>query len=676
MSMTCQNCHRPLPPGSSFCENCGARVSPPGGGSRPQNNRNRRPNRRRGGGANPAVIIIIIVLALALVTGIVIGIVVLVKKGGKGGGETGRGQVLHAGEVYEAGDIALSMEDALFWTKGEAFLSPGFKYAQIWLHMENTSDKPVAAPPDSSFYMYYPDKQPQWMKDWQTTYGKDILKKTFGAENRANIIGDVTEGEASFDDEYYDDPITIQPGETATVYLLYQVPEDTTHVSVLYFATEELAKKGKEPNAVFELDVAAERESQPDDKVWTYDDPAAAAAEKSTYKRPDMGDLAQWMSNYEDENELRDSFERNGKYIMQPEALNGGWIVQIHCTGMERERYLNGELQITPDGAATLTLDWYQLYDVWEKTYKDETDLPNTVYRGTWNQSGSMSVSDGSDTIRIVAFSQWDNGLQVGEGYYEPGDKALETPWMIYLVRPGRFATDFMTEEVLAELDSKICYSDLDPQHRNTEPLAEGETLAETTEPIETTEPSETTEAPTEDTTAATQPVTDPATNQQDGGNNPGDGGDFNGDGFPSISTFEKPTIDELMWVANAKDAGAPPGATYIDFGKACTGAWKCRLYYDESTTQLTNVVISDIDGEISVNIVWYLLWYNGEAPINEEDTENSIFTGYEWGNGIKTTGPGNFEIDYFYQIGEYQYAVGTFTAPSGETATVGMIRP
>ena len=80
MSMTCQNCHRPLPPGSSFCENCGARVSPPGGG---QNNRNRRPNRRRGGGANPAVIILIIVLALALVAGIVIGIIALVKKGGK-----------------------------------------------------------------------------------------------------------------------------------------------------------------------------------------------------------------------------------------------------------------------------------------------------------------------------------------------------------------------------------------------------------------------------------------------------------------------------------------------------------------------------------------------------------------------------------------------------------------
>ena len=89
-----------------------------------------------------------------------------------------------------------------------------------------------------------------------------------------------------------------------------------------------------------------------------------------------------------------------------------------------------------------------------------------------------------------------------------------------------------------------------------------------------------------------------------------------------------------------------------------------------------TCTVIIDGSDEIRVNIAWYLLWYNGEEPINEEDTDNATFSGYEWGNGLHTTGSGTFDIDYFYQIGEYQYAVGKFTAPSGETATVGMIRP
>ncbi|MBR3630936.1 MAG: hypothetical protein IKN55_10785, partial [Oscillospiraceae bacterium] len=373
-----------------------------------------------------------------------------------------------------------------------------------------------------------------------------------------------------------------------------------------------------------------------------------------------------------DEKDLRDSAERNGKYILQPEALCGGWIVQIHYTGMDKERYLNGALEITTDGAAVLTLDWYQLFDALEKTSEDETSLPNTVYRGTWNPSGSMTVSDGTDTIRIVCFSHWESGLQVGAGYFEPGGQTSEMPWMIYLVRPGRFAADFMDADYLAELDSQICYSDLDPLHRNTQPPDGSETTAvpaETAASEESVMPSGTTEMPEATEPAAEAHSAEPAELSEEGG-------ELNGDGFPAISTFAHPTIDEMKWVANAAEAGAPAGAEYIDFGKACTGAWKCRLYYNESTTQLTNVVISDVDGEIRVNLIWYLLWYNGEEPINEEDTENSIFTGYEWGSGIQTTGPGNFTIDYFYQIGQYQYAVGTFTAPSGEQATVGMMRP
>lgn len=662
MPMVCPKCHSPLPPGSAFCENCGARVN--AAQNRPQN-RGGRPNRRRSsGGGKVVVIIIVIVLALLFVAGMAVGGVFLyrvVKKGKGGTGKVGSAAKLTAGEIYHAGDIDLSMEDALIWKKGENFVSPGFKYGQIWLHMENTSDEEVDALSDKCFYIQYDGELPQWMKDWQTVYGKDALKSAFGADNRANIIGDVTEGEASFDEDYYDDPFTIAPGETEIRYLLYQIPEDAQEVTILYFNSEEDAKADKKPAAVFTLNVDQEREEIPEQDAHHYEDPAAAAAEMSTYKRPDNGDLSSWMGHFQYENNIAEAVKNNGKVIVQPEALCGGWIVEINDHNNDLERYLNGDLQISADGSAVLTLDWYQCFDRNEKTYTDESGLPNTVYTGAFRQNGAMTLSDGTDVIEIYAFAHYNSDIQTAQGFFDPNGRSEGYRQTFYMVRPDRRMREFMDDSFIEELERNVCYSDLDPQHRNTQPLNSDETPTEETTPTEASE-AETTEPATEQT-----PPEDQDSAGQDGG--------LNDAGFPAISTFEHPTIDELKWVANAADAGAPPGATYLDFGDACKGAWKCRLYYNESTTQLVNVVIDGSD-EIYVNIIWYLLWYNGEEPINEENTDNATFTGYQWGNGITATGDGKFEIDYFYQIGEYQYAVGTFTTPSGETATVGMIRP
>ncbi|MBQ8921279.1 MAG: hypothetical protein IJ060_03840 [Oscillospiraceae bacterium] len=150
----------------------------------------------------------------------------------------------------------------------------------------------------------------------------------------------------------------------------------------------------------------------------------------------------------------------------------------------------------------------------------------------------------------------------------------------------------------------------------------------------------------------------------------------FNPDGYPANSTFDRPTIDEMMWVANAREAGVPAGAAYLDFGSACLGGWKCRMFFDESTTMLLNVIIGDGGDTVRVNLDWYLTWFNGEEPINDEDLDDGILDGYEWGAGIYAEGDGKLTIDTFYQIGDYQYAVGSYTSPTGMTATVGMMRP
>lgn len=152
--------------------------------------------------------------------------------------------------------------------------------------------------------------------------------------------------------------------------------------------------------------------------------------------------------------------------------------------------------------------------------------------------------------------------------------------------------------------------------------------------------------------------------------------GEINGTGYPDNSTFERPTLDELKWVASINETGIPAGAEYLDFGKECLGGWKCRMYFDASTTLLLNVILQDGGDQIRVNLDWYLTWYNGEQPINDEDLDDGILDGYEKGSGIYVTGDGTLQIDCFYQIGKYQYAVGTYTSKTGQTATVGMIRP
>ena len=90
----------------------------------------------------------------------------------------------------------------------------------------------------------------------------------------------------------------------------------------------------------------------------------------------------------------------------------------------------------------------------------------------------------------------------------------------------------------------------------------------------------------------------------------------------------------------------------------------------------LLNVIIGDGGDSIRVNLDWYLTWFNGEQPINDEDMDDGILNGYEWGAGIHADGDGTLDIDTFYRIGDYEYAIGTYTSATGMTAKVGMMRP
>ena len=60
----------------------------------------------------------------------------------------------------------------------------------------------------------------------------------------------------------------------------------------------------------------------------------------------------------------------------------------------------------------------------------------------------------------------------------------------------------------------------------------------------------------------------------------------------------------------------------------------------------------------------------------NEEDMEDTVFTGAVTNTGISANGPALINIDNFWHDNERQYATGTLTPQNGVTAYLAMVRP
>ena len=581
----------------------------------------------------------------------------------------------------QTGDVSVRFDEAVHWTISSDFASEGFTYAQIWVTLENTGSGETQSPDPACFFVEYDGEVPGWMHDWQSVYGDEILRQSFGADNRANIMGDVTENAAYYDEDYYDEPRTLTPGESVSVYLLYQVPEGTENVTALYFASLEDAKADKAPLLRETLPLSDARMNLPEEQVRRYNDPENAARERTTYKRPDKGDLATSMGDYQDADDCREFAMRNGRAVVQGAALCGGWIGQLTDYDADNERYFNAKLDIAQDNTATLTIDWFTYHDIEASTTTDESGRPDSVYTGTFAENSTLEVTDGTDTIRIYVFTERDDGItQEAYGHFIRAGQEEDTTTYPFcgfcLIRPERYNIPWMDADFMADLDTRITYSDLAPGDyvpRYT-PGAAAPAVQEQTQP-----------APTEKPAAA--PSGDVSQGLEDGdiqqgledwdipqGLEDGDipqgleGGDTppdapadipqGGVSVPYSGSPGRPSLTDFDWIGQP----APSGVRYMEFHEGL-GEWKGMFIYDESTRDLVNVVI-DIaqSGDIVVTVDWYELAVNGEPPHDETGYEDTVYSGYEWGAGIRVSGTGVLEIDEFYAVGDTQYATGTLT--------------
>ena len=125
---------------------------------------------------------------------------------------------------------------------------------------------------------------------------------------------------------------------------------------------------------------------------------------------------------------------------------------------------------------------------------------------------------------------------------------------------------------------------------------------------------------------------------------------------------------------------GIPDGVRWLNASEY-QGSWKGFIVYDVEKKynsymeELVNFDVEVTTKGVTLTVDWYMSRIEGET-INDENMEDSVFTGYEYGEGIYVTESGNITIDNFYELDGKQYAIGHLSAPDGTEAEIAMMRP
>ena len=77
----------------------------------------------------------------------------------------------------------------------------------------------------------------------------------------------------------------------------------------------------------------------------------------------------------------------------------------------------------------------------------------------------------------------------------------------------------------------------------------------------------------------------------------------------------------------------------------------------------------------VTIAIDWYYI-RDASGNVHEDTTTTSMFTGTFDGGMLDVTGSGRITIATFWQQEGRQYGVGSYILPSGESATIALVRP
>ena len=155
-------------------------------------------------------------------------------------------------------------------------------------------------------------------------------------------------------------------------------------------------------------------------------------------------------------------------------------------------------------------------------------------------------------------------------------------------------------------------------------------------------------------------------------------------DGAARFGSVGRPeTSDFQTWFEHNITGSIPSDARILTDFREITGSWKGLLRYsnpdlpDVVTSELVNFTVAGTSSDSSLTVDWYLIWWSGDGEwLNEEDMDDTVFSGSFADGTLAVNGTGNIRLTAFYEWQGSQYAAGELDAPDGSTAVVGMVRP
>ncbi len=158
-----------------------------------------------------------------------------------------------------------------------------------------------------------------------------------------------------------------------------------------------------------------------------------------------------------------------------------------------------------------------------------------------------------------------------------------------------------------------------------------------------------------------------------------GDGEDIGqfGDNTMTWESLDNPTLDDFNWIKAADTIYSDSSVKWLDSSQY-QGAWKGMIIYSaDGSEELVNFNLDVNSQNVTLLADWYMVHIGGNEMLPEDDVDDVLFTGYEWGNGIHVeAGTATIEIEEFWEIGGSQYAKGVVKLENAADSEVWLVRP